>query len=117
MANLYLEGMTVSDLESLIQQAIRNVLDGTQSKEQLATSKALDGTQLTEQRNISSQTYLSRKEASKLLGISLPTLHKLTRNGTINAYRLGNRVLYKPPDIDAALSQVESLKYNQYGKD
>lgn len=48
----------------------------------------------------------SRKETAKILSISLPTLHTFTKEGIIQAYRIGNRVLYKQEDIDNALTII-----------
>jgi excisionase family DNA binding protein len=56
---------------------------------------------------------LSRKDASKLLCVSLPTLHQWTKDGVITAYRIGNRVLYKLEDINNALTQIKTLKFNK----
>lgn len=56
----------------------------------------------------------SRKETAKTLCISLPTLHTLTKEGIIRAYRIGNRVLYKQEDIDQALTII--VPPNQRGK-
>lgn len=56
---------------------------------------------------------LSRKDTSKLLCISLPTLNQWTKDGVIVGYRIGNRVLYKLEDIENALSQIKTLKFNR----
>lgn len=49
-------------------------------------------------------TFLTRKDVSKLLHITLPTLHEWTKQGIIPSYRIGNRVLYKSTEIEASLS-------------
>jgi len=53
----------------------------------------------------------TRKEVGGILGISLPTLHTWTKEGTIKAVRIGNSVRYKMEDIEQALQQVKSIKY------
>jgi excisionase family DNA binding protein len=53
-----------------------------------------------------SPQYLTRREVAALFKITAPTLHKLTMAGTIPAYRIGGRVLYKPADIEAALDKI-----------
>ena len=55
-----------------------------------------------EQLNSKQSKFLSRKEVSKLLQISLPTLSVLTKEGVINSYRIGRRVLYKSDEIENA---------------
>lgn len=53
----------------------------------------------------SKNTYLSKAEACKRLGVSLGTLDNKTRAGTIKSKKLGRRVLYKPEWLEAALNQ------------
>jgi len=53
----------------------------------------------------------SRKEVAKMLGISLPTLHTWTKEGTIKAFRIGNAVRYKAEDVELALQNVQSIKF------
>ena len=54
---------------------------------------------------------LSRKEAARYLGLSLPTLHDYTQRGIVTAYRLGSRVRYRRGDLSNALLKVEAAKY------
>lgn len=55
----------------------------------------------------------TRKEVSKLLDISLPTLNEWTKNGTIKAYRIGNskNIRYREKDIQNALIEIKTIKY------
>ncbi len=50
--------------------------------------------------------HYSRIETAKKLKISLPTLWKLTKDGTLPAYKIGKRVLYRAADVEAALRQM-----------
>jgi len=52
----------------------------------------------------------NRPEAAKYLKISLPTLHEYTKNGTIQAVRIGSRVRYRKTDIEAALKTIRVAK-------
>ncbi len=54
---------------------------------------------------------LSRKEVAKLLGVSLPTLHRWTMDGTIKAFRVGRSVRYKMNDVEDALKNIQGIKY------
>jgi excisionase family DNA binding protein len=50
--------------------------------------------------------YLSRKEVCSYLGISLPTLHKVMKAGTVKAYHIGGRTLFKRNEVEQALQPV-----------
>ncbi len=51
------------------------------------------------------EKYLTRKQAAKILQISLPTLHQYTKSSLITSYRIGNKVRYKESDIEKALNE------------
>ena len=51
---------------------------------------------------------LSRTEAARFLGITLPTLHKYTKSGIIKGYRLGSMVRYKRSELLAALESMQT---------
>lgn len=51
------------------------------------------------------EKYLTRAEVSKLLKISLPTLHRYTKNGIIKSYRIVGKIRYKLQDIENALKE------------
>ncbi len=53
------------------------------------------------------EKYLTRKEVSHLLSISLPTLGDWVKRGLIQSYRIGNRVFFKASEIDASLKQIK----------
>lgn len=53
--------------------------------------------------------YLSRKEVSARLGVTLTTLWERTRKGEITAHKFGSRVLYRPEDVEAALNKVKVI--------
>jgi excisionase family DNA binding protein len=55
----------------------------------------------------------TRQKTAKQLNISLPTLDDYTRRGIIRGCRLGRRVLYRPEDIEAALKEINSVKYQR----
>lgn len=57
--------------------------------------------------------YLSRKEVSKLLKVSIVTLHDWTKHGFIPSYKIGNRVLYKPKEVEEAVKQVSIIKHKR----
>tara|TARA_R110000868_G_scaffold138428_4_gene352556 strand:+ start:16970 stop:17248 length:279 start_codon:yes stop_codon:yes gene_type:complete len=49
---------------------------------------------------------LTRMEASNLLKINISTLYNWTKNGTIIAYGIGNRVYYKRGELMARLIRI-----------
>ncbi len=58
------------------------------------------------------ESYLSREEAAKKLGITLPTLDKYTKNGTLTKYQVGDSTIfrYKQSDIEYSLRRVSFNK-------
>jgi excisionase family DNA binding protein len=54
--------------------------------------------------------FLTRKETTALLGISLVTLGEWTKQGIVQSYRIGTRVRYKRAEIETALSKTINLK-------
>ena len=55
----------------------------------------------------SSEEYLTRKEVSKLLGVSLVTLNDWDKKGIIKPYRIGNLVRYKKREIEDSLKEIK----------
>jgi excisionase family DNA binding protein len=85
MEQILLNGISVSELLKEMEQLLERKLD--------AREKA--------QNNI--PKYLTRKEASVLLKISLPTLNEWTKEGLLISYQIDNRILYKANEVDGAL--------------
>lgn len=48
---------------------------------------------------------LTRKDVAKLLGVSLVTVNDWTNKGILTAYKCGNRVYYKEPEVMQALTK------------
>lgn len=57
--------------------------------------------------------YATRIEVAEKLRISLPTLHNLTKQGLLIAYRINRRVLYRWDEIEKSLTKVESNRYQR----
>lgn len=58
--------------------------------------------------------FLSRQEVAQLLKISLPTLNEWTKLGWLQSYKIGNRVLYKSDEVEAAILKVSNYKHKKY---
>ena len=57
--------------------------------------------------------FYSRKEAAKILHVTLPTLARFTNDGLITAKKVGNRILYDAEAIDAAVKENRIFKYKR----
>ena len=58
-----------------------------------------------------SNDYITRKDVASLLKISYPTLHDWTKQGWLQSYKIGNRVLYKKSEVENSLRQVLFQKH------
>ena len=96
MEPILLNGINLSD----IKKVLREVLE----------EKSNDFTKPVKSED---QEYLTRKEVAKLLKISLTTLNDWSKQGIVQAYRIGNRVLYKKKEIEDSVSKVQSFKYKR----
>ena len=54
--------------------------------------------------------YLTRKQVAEKLQISLVTLDSYAQAGTLKAYRIGNRVLFKAAEIEQSLKAMKSTR-------
>ncbi len=57
--------------------------------------------------------WISRKEASERLGVSLPTLHSLLKRGALIAKKVGSRTLIDRADMMATLVGGQLAKYKR----
>jgi excisionase family DNA binding protein len=53
---------------------------------------------------------LTRKEAAKLLGVSLPTILDWTKSGKITGYRISSRIRYKRHELETALAKIKTRR-------
>lgn len=52
--------------------------------------------------------FVTRKQAAKKLGVSLPTLSDWTKTGKVKGYRIASRVRYKLNELEQSLSQIQT---------
>jgi len=52
------------------------------------------------------EEFLTRKEAAKMLKISLVTITDWNKKGILNPYRLGNLIRYKKSELEEAMVQI-----------
>ena len=63
-----------------------------------------------EQEPETKQDLITRKEAAKLLGISLPTLNEWTKTGLVVGYRISTRVRYKQSELINGVKKINTGK-------
>lgn len=95
MENVLLIPITIEKFKEIITETVKTELDNYFAKGEPPAE------------------YITRKEAAKLLDISLPTLLDWTKQGIVPGYRIASRIRYKRSDIDKALKQIDSIKYNR----
>jgi excisionase family DNA binding protein len=95
--NIILQGITVDDLlskiETLLEMKLNEEISMRMNKEQ------------------KKYYYMQRKDVSKFLHISLPTLNEWTKQGLIPSYRIGNRVLYKSDEVEQAVNVRKFVRF------
>lgn len=64
---------------------------------------------------VAPKDFISRLEVSKLLRISLPTLHQYTKEGWLKSYKIGSRVLYKRDEVHEALLSLKTATNRKGG--
>jgi excisionase family DNA binding protein len=97
MNSIILQGINSADLKTLF----REVLEEKRKQE---SKPEESGKRL---------AYLNRFEVAEILKISLPTLNNWSKAGTLQSYRIGNRILYKSDEIEQSVKSVRNLKYKR----
>ena len=64
--------------------------------------------------NTITKAALSTREAAAYLGISLPTLFRLTRAGELAHVRIGRAIRYRPEDLDSFLASRATTKWENF---
>ena len=53
-------------------------------------------------------TLLTRQQVAEMIGVSLPTIHNMTKAGKLTGYRFGHVVRYKLGEVENALKVIPS---------
>ncbi len=56
---------------------------------------------------------VTRKEAAKILRVSLVTINDWTKTGKIKGHRIASRIRYKRNELEASLAQIKTCRTNQ----
>lgn len=90
---IYLNGLTVDQLLSLIKESVHEELSYYKSTPNKADVK-----------------YFTRKETARRLKISLVTLTDWVNKNKIQAHKIGGRVLFRGCEVDQALREIVPIK-------
>ena len=93
MGELILHQTPLSEIKVLISEAVAEQFNKFQPQQEKEPIKIL-----------------TRVETAQMLGVTLPTLHEWTKNGTIQGTRIGTRVRYRMADVEAALKDIRNVK-------
>lgn len=99
MDKIFINALTESDLKRILREVL--------SEKEKASSENL------QKKSDNKISYLNRFEVVKLLRISVPTLSNWTKEGILQSYRIGKRVLYREDEVNASLQKVKNLKYKR----
>lgn len=92
MNDLLLSTIPYAELQTLIATTVQTAV-------QLATAH------LQPKQN---EEFLTRKQTSTILGISLVTLNEWTKEGKVKGYRIGSRVRYKRNEVEQSLLSIKT---------
>lgn len=114
MQSTFLRDVSIEELKALIKETMLELLEVSQVEK--ASRSTLRNPQKQflprEDREVCTDVvFLSRKEASQFLKISLVTLHNWSITGVIQSYRIGTRIRYKKDELENAVQQVQNLKH------
>jgi excisionase family DNA binding protein len=112
-SQIILTGLTREQLQEDIFKTVSKLLESKKNVDLLGVS--LNGFDFSvEEETTRKQTklsttpvdkYLTRAEVARLLKISLPTLHRYTKDGILKSYRIVGKVRYKLQDVENALKE------------
>lgn len=79
---------------------LREVVKSMYEDERIRTAQAIEQSR--------EHATLTRKEAARLLGVTLSTLWKWGQEGYLVPVKIGSRVMYRPSDIDGLLRKSQA---------
>lgn len=94
--SVLIQGASLSDIESMIDRAVERRLDDICDR-------------LTMKRGV----LVKRKEAARMIGVSLPTIDSYARAGFLHARHIGGRVFFDEEEVQRYISNNHCI--NNYG--
>lgn len=112
-ANIILNGLSRKELQEDILEVITKFMGGITentisyggSFNGVEYSFDIDKTKSQKNSEARNEKYLTRGEVASFLKISLPTLHRYTKDGILKSYRIVGKVRYKLEDVENALKE------------
>jgi len=86
--------ISASELRQILSEEIKNALSKFETNETPTDKDEL----------------ITRQETAKILKISLPTLNNYSKEGKIQPYNIGSRVLYKKSEVIDSLIKLTARK-------
>lgn len=86
--------INLEPLQNMVSEAVTKAV--TESLERMGATQHLKP----------ASTLLTRKEASRMLKITLPTLSDWTKRKFISSYTIGGRIYYKSDEIEKSLRRI-----------
>lgn len=93
MENLIFSSIPIETLKGELIEALRKEVQDCLSKQEP-----------------SKEQYITRNAAAQILGVSLPTLGKWTKEGLLVAYRISSRIRYKRQEVVDSLNKIKTYK-------
>lgn len=90
MENLILSSIPLNELRAVISETVKQEFEKQNTNPQTPQLE---------------NEFISRKETSLLLGVSLPTLNDWTKRGLLPSYRIASRIRYKKDEVLSSLTQ------------
>ena len=91
------QGVTPEELKEIIMSDLKDEL-----------LKILENLNLSKKNN--EDEYLTRKEASKFLKVSLPTISDWSEKGIIKAKRIGNLIRFSKKELEQSMINIKNKK-------
>lgn len=92
MNDILLSSIPYSQLQTLISSTVQQAVQQATAHLQPTTN----------------EEFLTRKQTSNIIGVSLVTLAEWTKEGKIKGYRIGSRIRYKRSEIEKSLLSIKT---------
>jgi len=102
VSSILFSPISLSSLEEMIDKVVNNAL-----------AKQVTFSPLQKTGAVTQNQFLTRKEAAKLLGVSLVTLDEWSKTGVIAAYRISSRVRFKRDELEDSLQLMDTSNFKK----
>ena len=100
---------------SLIEQSIKVLAELVRTESKNGVFEALNQSSINTVNNVEDNGLLTRTDAANFLHVSLPTISRLQKNGTLSYFRVGKQVFFQNSDLLKATMvspKKSGVKYN-----